>query len=838
MWQTIRSDTTGEHSFPHHGSAMSSALHLDLRYAFREIRRHPRAALVPILTLALGIGAATTVFSVVNGVLLRPLPYAEPERLINVWNDIGDGPSMQSLPAISATDWRFYRQNTKVFVDFAGALGGGELGITGIVGGPGATPERVILGGFSANFLPLLGVKPLLGRGFQPEEDEIGGPKTVILSHRYWVRRFNADPAVIGKSVEIDDVARTIVGVLPSTFRLLHPAETYMLRDSDVWVPLQLDWVNGRNNFTVYTIIGRMKPGVTMAQAQQDLDAIAAGLRAERPVYQTTPLKIRAVSLHHDVVKSVRPGLLVLLAAVGLLVVIACANVANLLLARASSREREVAIRLAIGASRGQIVRQLLVESAVLTVVAGTLGLAIAFGVLWFLDAVQPANIPRLTDIGIDSRVIAFAAALLVATAVLSGLAPALHAARKSSSALLGGGRVANHGRQPLLRNALIVGEVALSVVLLVGAGLLGRSFIKLQTVKPGFVAEGTQSFHVALPRAKYQFDARRAFTSTLLGQLRDVPGVTAVGATSNLPLTGQAPTMLYAYDGKPEQFTSQHAERLTVTPNFFAASGTRLLAGRTFTDGDDGNAPQVVIIDELVAKTGWPNESPIGKRLQVSGQNTPAPYATIIGVVEHVRSGDLREDGLPQIYWSYNARPTGNMSYVVRSSRPPDQIAAAGQRAVTSIDASVPVTNIAPLTQYVRAATAQARFTLILMEVVGGLAVFLAGVGLYSVIAFVVAQRTREFGIRLALGETPGGLRGRVVRRGMWLVGASAAAGLVGAAMSVRAIEPLLFQVNPYDPVIFSSVVAFLLAVGAAACYAPARRASRADPLVALRSE
>src|SRR5688572_25978382 len=307
---------------------MRVQLHLDFRYALREIRRHPRAALVPILTLALGIGAATTVFSVVNGVLVRPLPYNEPDRLVNIWNDIGDGPSAQSLPAVSATHWRFYRENTKAFVDFAGAVGGVELGATGIVGGAGVTPERVTLGGLSSNFLPLLGVRPLLGRGFVPEEDVTGGPRTVLLSHRYWIRRFNADSGIIGKTIEIDDIPRTIVGVLPAGFRLLHPAETYMLRDSDVWTPLQLDWVNGQNNFTVYTVIGRMKPGVTLAQAQQDLDAIAVALRAAFPSIRTS-LEIRGVPLHYDVVKSVRPGLLVLLAAVGLLVVIACANVAN-----------------------------------------------------------------------------------------------------------------------------------------------------------------------------------------------------------------------------------------------------------------------------------------------------------------------------------------------------------------------------------------------------------------------------------------------------------------------------------------------------------------------------
>jgi putative ABC transport system permease protein len=813
---------------------MSVPLRLDFRFALREIRRHPRAAFVPVLTLALGIGAATTVFSVVNGVLLRPLPYADPQRLINVWNDIGE----QSLPAISATHWRFYRQNTKAFVDFAAAVGAVEIGATGIVGGPGVTPERVVLGGLSSNFLTVLGVRALLGRGFTQEEDEVGGPRTIVLSHRYWVRRFNADSGVIGRTIEIDDIPRTIVGVLPETFRLLHPAETYVLRDSDVWIPLQLDWVNGQNNFTVYTVVGRMKPGVTMAEMQQDLDALAEGLRAQSANLQKTTFRIRGIPLHDDVVKSVRPGLLVLLAAVGLLVVIACANVANLLLARASTREREIGIRLAVGASRGQIVRQLLVESALTTAIAGALGVAIALGVLWLLAVVQPANLPRLADVGIDRNVIWFAAGLLVTTTVLSGLAPALHAARSATDSLLGGARVANHGRQPLLRNALIVGEVALSVVLLVGAGLLARSFMKLQAVRPGFVADGALSFHIALPRGAYQFDARRAFATRLIDELRQLPGVTTVGATSNLPLTGQAPTMLYAFDGKPEGWPTLHAERLSVTPDFFAASGTRLLAGRTFTEADNGTAPTVVIIDELIARGEWPNESPIGKRLQVFPMSSDNPYATIVGVAEHVRSGDLRVDGLPQIYWSYFARSTPNMSYVVRSTLPPAQLGAAAQRIVTRIDAGLPVTNVAPLTQYVRAASSEMRFTMILMEVVGGLAVFLAGVGLYSVIAFVVAQRTREFGIRLALGETPGGLRAWVVRRGLGLVVASVAAGVVVSVLAVRSIESLLFQVSPLDPLIFGAVVVFLLGVGALACYAPARRASRADPLVALRSE
>ena len=501
---------------------MSRSILHDLRYALRDIRNRPAVALVPVATLALAIGAATTVFSVVNGILLRPLPYQDPSRLVNIWNDIGEGSTAQSLPAISATHWRFYRENTKQFVDFAGAVGGVELGATGVVGGPDVTPERVILGGLSSNFLPLLGVQPLLGRGFTRDEDEIGGPRTIVLSHRFWQRRFNSDPDVIGKSIIVDEIPRTIVGVLPSGFRLLHPAETYVLRDSDIWVPLQLDWKNGPTHFTVYTVIGRLKPGVTLQQAQVELDAFARELRQRDP---GTPLEIRGVPLHLDVVKAVRPGLLVLLAAVGLLLVIASANVANLLLARASSREREVAIRRALGASQWQIVRQLLVESALLTAAAGALGIGVAFVALWSLASVAPANLPRLEDIAVDWRVLLFTSGVLLLTALLSGLAPALHAARHGIGDLLGGTRVANHGRQPIVRNALVAGEVALSVVLLVGAGLLMQSFLNLQAVRPGFVAEQALSFHIALPRTTFpNWNARRAFTAQLLSRLRAIP--------------------------------------------------------------------------------------------------------------------------------------------------------------------------------------------------------------------------------------------------------------------------------------------------------------------------
>ena len=822
---------------------MSLALHPDLRFALRELRRHPAASFIPVLALALGVGAATTVFSVVNGVLLRPLPYHEPDRLINVWNDIGEGPEAQSLPAVSAVDWRYYQRHTKQFVDFGAATGGVELGATGIVGGAGDTPEKVVIGGLSSNFLPLLGVRPMLGRTFIPEEDVTGGPRTVILSHPFWQRRFNADSTIVGTTIMVDDIPRTVVGVLPSSFRLMHPAETYVLRDSDVYTPLQLDWnaAGRRNYFTVYTVIGRLKPGVTLEQGQADLAAIAQGLRGENPEYKTTPLVIRGVPLHRDVVKSVRPALLVLLAAVGLLVLIACANVAHLLLARASGRDREIAVRLAVGASRWQVVRQLLVESAVLTVIAGALGVWLAIAGLWYLTEVQPVELPRSQDIALDWRVMLFTSGLLLVTAILCGLAPALHASRQALGRILGGTRVANYGRQPMVRTVLIVAEVALSLMLLVGAGLLVRSFAQLQAVRPGFVAGATLSFHVALPRSSYQnFEQRQAFVADVIGRLRGVAGVQSVGATSNLPLTGQGPTRWYAFDGRQEQWGSLHAEGLSVTPDFFTAAGTRLLAGRAFTDADDGRAPQVVIVDELIARNGWgwPNINPVGQRLQIGPPDSPNPWATVIGVVEHIRSGDLREDGLPQLYWSFKARSPGNMNYVVRSSLPAEQLAGTVQRVVSEVSPAIPVTNLAPLTKYLNAALAEARFAQLLMQIVGGLAVFLAAVGLYSVIAFVVTHRTREFGIRLALGETPGGLQRWVVIRGMRLVVLGAAVGALVGLVAVQAMQALLYQVSARDPVIFTAVGVFLLGVGAVACYVPARRASSADPLTALRSE
>jgi predicted permease len=820
---------------------MSLSILPDVRFAVREIRRHPTASFIPVLALALGIGAATIVFSVVNGVLLRPLPYHEPERLINIWNDIGEGATAQSLPAVSANSWRTYQKTSTQFADFAAASGGQELGATGIVGAAGDTPERVVTGGLSANFLPLLGVRPLLGRAFIPEEDTQGGPRTVILSHRFWTRRFAADSTIVGRTLELDGIPRTIVGVLPESFRLLHPAETYLLRDSDIWTPLQLDWNNtARNNFTVYTVIGRLKPGVTLEQAQTDLAAIAQHMRDQSERLRTTRFVIRGVPLHADVVKSVRPALLVLLAAVGLLVLIACANVANLLLARASAREREIAVRLAVGASRQQIVRQLLVESAVLTTVAGMLGVALAVGGVWYVSELPAATLPRARDIHLDWTVLLFTGGLLLLVTLLCGLAPALHASRQSLNRVLGGGRVANHGKQPMLRTVLIVAEVALSVVLLVGAGLLVRSFMQLQAVRPGFVAEGTLSFNVALPRATYQnFEQRQAFTNDLLGRLRGVPGVQAVGAVLNLPLTGQGPTRLYGFEGRPEGRTL-YSEGMSVTPDYFAAMGTRLLAGRLFTTADHGNAPPVVIIDEIIARNGWgwPNVNPVGQRLQIAALDAPNPWATIVGVAEHVRTGDLREDGLPQLYYSYYSWTVGTMNYVLRSTLPPDQLAQVVQSTVAAVNPAIPVTNVEPLTTYVDAAMAEARFALVLMQIVGGLAAFLAAVGLYSVIAFVVTHRTREFGIRLALGETPGGLQRWVVARGIRLVLLGAVIGGVAALGAVQAIQALLYQVSPRDPVIFTTAGAFLLGIGAIACYMPARRASGADPLTALRAE
>lgn len=811
----------------------------DLRYAWRSLRRTPGFTLAAVAALGLGIGATTTIFTVVNGVLLRPLQYQEPERLANIWNDLGQG--AQSLPAVSPLDFRDYQRRSRTFEAFAAAAESEVANLRGNLTGEGA-PERVDMVTVTANFFPLLGVTPMAGRQFLPEEEVVNGPHVVMLSHRLWQRRYAGDPSLVGRTIQVDGVAHEVVGILPRDFRLQLPAEAFQVTDADLWAPIQFDYGQPLpRNLTFFTVFGRLAPGVTFEQAQAEMDLIAEQFRSEFKEHAASNLRIRAVPLHYDVVKHARPALLILLGAVGLVLLVACANVANLLLVRATTRRAEFALRTALGASRGAMIRQLLTESLLLAVAGGGLGLAITLLALGVLRSLHPANLPRLADVRLDATVLAFTAAVCAATAVLFGLVPALRAAGTDPQEhLKGTGRGGSEGGRRRGRNLLIVAEVALSVVLLVGAGLLIRSFLALQRVNPGFDAGDVLTFELSMPFGKYPGGPpRRAFFRELTGRLQALPGVKSVGMVSQLPLTGSGPLSPFAYNEETARnFESVTADGRQVSPEYFRTMNARLLAGRVFAPTDSVGTPPVILVDETLAKLAWPGQNAVGKQLQLQPTGTPNGFAEVVGVVEHMRQHDLTRDVLHQIYYPIGQGTPAIMTFVVETSLDPASLSGAVRRTVADLDPDLPVSRLEPMSAYLSEGRAQARFSLVLMSVLGGIALLLTAVGVFGVISYSVSQRTREFGIRLALGEDPKQTRLSVVAGGMRLVLASIGIGLAGSLLVTRLIAGLLYQVQPADPVTFGLIAVLLAGVALLACYLPARRATRVDPALALRSE
>ena len=811
----------------------------NLRYALRALRRTPGFTAVAIGTLGLGIGATTTIFTVVNGVLLRPMPYLEPDRLAIIWNDLGDG--AQSLPAVSALDFRDYQERSRAFEGFAAASGPGLVRLRGNLTGDG-DPERVDLSPVTADFFPLLGVAPLLGRNFTAEEEVPNGPRVAILSYRLWQRRYGGDPGIVGRPVAIDGVEHQVVGVLPERFRLLLPAEAFMVTDAEIWTPLQFDY--GRappRNYTGFTVFGRLAAGRTWAQAQAEMDGLAAQLRGEHPVHAGSNLRIRVVPLHHDVVKQARPALLLLMGAVALVLLIACANVANLLLTRATAREGEFALRAALGASRGTLLRQLLTEAAVLAGAGGALGLGLTLWALALLRTLRPANLPRLAEVQLDGTVLGFAVAVSLGTVLVFALLPALRSAAADPHAALQGGLRAGDGPgRQRVRQFLIVAEVALSVVLLVGAGLLLRSFLALQGVRPGFEAADVLTFQLALPPARYPDDGSQlAFYRRLDEALRALPGVETVGQVSKLPLTGSGTLQPFAFDEETARnWESVTADERMISPGFFEAVDGRLAAGRGFTEQDDADAPPVIIVDQTLARLAWPGENPIGKRLQVRPTGDEHPFVEIVGVVEHLRINDLTRSTLPQIYWPLAQTAPATVAYAIETSLDPAALGPAVRRVVAGLDKDLPVSRLIPFAGYVSESAAQRRFSFVVMTALGAIALVLAAVGVFGVISYSVSQRTREFGIRLALGEDPGRTRRDVVLGGLRIVLPSIAIGLAAALAGGRWISGLLYQVGPADPLTFGGITLVLGMVAALACYLPARRATRVDPALALRGE
>ena len=810
----------------------------DIRYGIRSLSRSPGFFFVGMMMLALGIGANTAIFSVVNGVILKKLPYKDPSQLVVIWNDYGE--EGQSYPATSPGDYVDYRERSQLFEEFAATSGFGAT-LTG-KGEPEQLDRRTV----TPTLFPLLGAEPFLGRIFTEEESVPNGPALSILSYRLWETRFGKDPEIIDKAIQVNGQANTVVGVMPPGFKLILPAEIFGTADPDIWTPAQFDPQQFPRNLTFLNPIGRLKPGVTIEQAQEEMDNIAAQLRAEHSIHESSGMKIRVVPMLDDTIKSVRGMLWMLLGAVAFVLLIACGNVANLLLARAAKRRKEISIRTALGAGRGRIVRQILAESFLLSAPGAVLATLIASTALEWILAIQPGNLPRVENIAIDGNVLLFTTLAGVATTFLFGLGPAFYASRTDlHTGLKEGGRTSAVGQQARLRNLLVTGQIALSLVLLVGAGLMFQSLLALQRVKPGFRTSGLLTFRIPLNNQRYPgTPSRLRFYEQLKDSLGGLPGVEAVAAASQLPLTGQFNPHPYAYDAETEQrWESLTSERRVITPGFFETTGTRILAGRDFDSRDSAGSEPVSIVDTLLARRAWPDEDPIGKRLLVSyffdNFQLGRQWTRVVGLVEHVRDQTLSADVREHVYLPFGQQNMGQLNGVVRASA----AAMAGlpelvRGEVRALDSELPVTHMQPITFYVADSLSGDRFGMILVGIFAVLAVFLASIGLYGVVAYLVSQRLHEFGVRMALGARNRDIFRLVFAQGLKLSASGVVLGLLASLAFSRVLRSSLFEISPLDPLTYAAVAVLLTGVTLLACSVPALRATRVDPMLALRYE
>ncbi len=805
------------------------ALRQDLQYAWRMLVRSPGVTALALVALALGIGANTAVFSVVDGVLLEPLPYSEPDRLAVVWAATPD-----LLPA-SGGEFTGWREQSDVFSAIA-AFHSQPYAVTG------GAPE--ILGGVraSAELFPLLGVAAEHGRTFLPEEDRPGGPHVVVLGHAVWQRRFGGDPSIVGRTISLDDEPYTVVGVMPDGFQFPRrgemPSPFQFPQDVAVYTPLALTPEQAANRGREYLmVIARLKPGVTLAQAQAGMSATAERFAQQFPSTNRNR-GARVVGLREQVLARVEPALLMLLGAVGLVLLIACANVANLALVRASARGKEMAIRSALGAARGRVVRQLLTESLVLALVSGAVGLVLA---LWGVETVRallPETVPRAEEIGVNARAFGFTLVVSLVTGVLFGLAPALQASMpRLSPALQEGGRSDRGSGSRRLRGLLVVSEVALALVLLAGAGLLLRSFVRLARVDSGVDTRNVLTVDVRLPRGRYAPPRQVAFFDELVTRLRALPGVRAAAGIYPLPLSGAEEGASFVVDGRP----AAPDERVLagprfVSPGYFETMGIPVVRGRGFRDSDGREASPTLVINEAMARTYWPSGDPIGQRLAFSGVSGPRVWREIVGVISDVHHSGLDRPSPPEVYCPFAQFPGPGLTLVLRTNGAPRDLVASVEAAVRSIDADQPITNVRTMDELLARSVAPRRFPLLLLGTFAGLALVLAAVGIYGVMSYLVAQRRHEIGIRMALGAEARDVRRLVVGQGMKLVLIGLALGAAGALVLTRVLQGLLFAVSATDPVTFVAVALLLVLVALAACWIPARRATRIDPLAALR--
>jgi putative ABC transport system permease protein len=815
------------------GELMQTLLQ-DLRYGARMLVKKPGFTLIAVITLALGIGANTAIFSIVNTVLLRPLPYPESDQLVLVWGRL-PGHGLDKLGA-SPPEFADYRAQNQVFSAVAcyASLG---LNLTG-----GGEPERITATYVSASLFPVLGVQPVAGRIFWPEEDQPGHNQVVMLSHGLWQRRFAGQTRVIGQTITLNGRSHTVIGVMPASLQFLHP-------ETEVWKPMGFtaeDLSENERGSHYLSVIARLRPGVTERQAQADLAAIARRMQQQHPtVYQeNSGWGATIIGLHAELVGDVQLALWVLLGAVGCVLLVACANVANLLLQRAVTRQREMAIRSALGAGRWRIMQQLLAESPLLALVGGGLGLLLAVWSQDWLLSLSPADLPRLAEIGIDGRVLGFTFAVSLLTGWLFGLAPGWQSSRLSLNEALkeGSGKSAASGSRHRLRGALVAGEIAVTLVLLIGAGLMLKSLYRLQQVEPGFDPSNVLTMRLALQQARYSEPRRqRAFFEQLLARIASLPGVQAAGAVNYLPLSGTGNRRNFSLEGQPEP--KLNLEFRMISPDYFRALGIRLRAGRLFSERDREDAPRVAIINETFARLFFSNEDPLGKRIRLGNEQGPFPWLTIVGVVKDVKHGGLDLETSPEMYVPYlqpllpdwNVPP---MFLAVRAGSEASNLTAAVRSAVQDLDRDQPLYSLATMEQLLARSMAPRRFNMLLLAAFASLALLLSVIGIYGVISYSVTQRTHEIGVRIALGARAGDVLRLVVGQGMWLAVIGVGMGLVAALALTRLMANLLYRVSTTDPVTFAVIALLLISIALLACYLPARRAMRVDPLVALRYE
>jgi putative ABC transport system permease protein len=794
----------------------------DLRYGVRTLLKNRSFTSVAVLALALGIGANTAIFSVVNAVLLRPLPYQEPERIVRVEEQHESWGRAAGLTYASFLD---FRDDSKSLENIA-AYRPWNFNLT-----DEGEPEQAGGALVTASFFHALGVKPVLGRFFLPEEDQPGNNKVVILGQGLWQRRFGSDPNIIGRAIKINDESHSVIGVMPPGFQF--PDR------SDLWTPLApTGGLRANRRAHLLTVIARLKPGTSTEQSQAELDSISQQIQEQNPGVDPE-LALNVIGLQQKLVAPVRPALLVLFGAVGLVLLIACTNVASLLLARATTREKEIAIRSALGATHLRLIRQLLTESLLLALLGGLLGSVIARWSVDLMIAFSPGDIPRLDEVSIDGRVLAFTLLASLLTGVIFGIAPALESTKVDLNRSLKEGGRSSSSPNNHLRNLLVVSEVAFGLVLLIGAGLLINSFKRLVDVNPGFNPKNVLTMQLFLSGSKYGEDHQQSdFLKQVLERIKTVPGVASAGLVNTLPITGGVSTD-FEIVGRPPASVEEEpdADICIIDPDYFRAMEIPLLSGRSFSERDSSDSQRVMVINQTMARRYWPDEDPIGKRVTMKDWGEPLT-GEIVGVVGDIKSGGLHSENASMIYWPYPQFPSSFNRVVIRTSIDPMNIVAAVKEQVWSVDKEQPMSDIKTMDQVLSASLAQRRFNMALLGGFAVVALILAAVGIYGVISYSVTQRTREIGIRMALGAERRDILRLVMARGLFLTLLGLAFGLAGAFFLTRAMESLLFGVSVHDPITFAVISLLLSGVALGACFVPARRATRVDPMVALRYE